>query len=303
MRPSGGSRRARDGVSGVRAAISGALRLDATAAHSRDAAVGHVAIREGDAARGRRTAGLVRRGPHADARRATARQGARCAASLDQGRRPQSHGVVQGAWNEHGGYASACARCAGVRRTDGRECGGRTRRLWGRRPTAGASLRTGGHAASHPRHDLRLRRGIATRAGTHRGCGDAGARLRRRERLFRRLDVARALSHRGKEDDGHRDRRTSWLALADTHRLSDGGRHGTHRHVEGLCRNARVAVARLRGGATEDDCRSGGGVRADRARVSCRPRACHAVGESGNAREWTSRSWAVGRSLDTSRAP
>ena len=87
---------------------------------------------------------------------------------------------------------------------------------------------------------------LHARGRAHRRRGKAGARVRGGERLLRRLDAARAVSHRREEDDGHRDRRAVRLEAADAHHLSDRRRHGAHRHVEGVRRDARRRLAARR---------------------------------------------------------
>ena len=71
--------------------------------------------------------------------------------------------------------------------------------------------------------------------------GDAGKQSRAfaaETRILRRLHAARAVSHRRQEDDGHRARRAARLDAADAHHLPHRRRHGAHRHVEGVRRDA-----------------------------------------------------------------
>src|SRR3954467_3057757 len=85
----------RDRLHAMRTAVPRAVRFPGAATYGGDAALGHVALRQGHAACRRRAARLVRRGPHADARCTTSGKGARRAPTLDQGRGAESDRLVQ----------------------------------------------------------------------------------------------------------------------------------------------------------------------------------------------------------------
>ena len=80
-------------------------------------------------------------------------------------------------------------------------------------------------------------------------CGRIIAEKKTAEGWFDVSTLQRTLSRRRQEDHGLRDRRTIKLASPGCHHLSHRRRHGTHRHVEGICGTGRVGLDRQRAAA------------------------------------------------------
>ena len=182
VRSHAGRQHARIGLSRVWPAVPRPLRLTVADARRHPSALGHVALsrrccRSRDGESPSRSA--KGRTPMHDLPALAREIGV--GTPVGEGRRAQSHGIVQGARHVRRRHARRGARRPGSRRTDGGQCRRGARRHTP--PPRGIPVRVYAprtHAVADPRHHPRARRRPATRGRPHRRRRQAVARASRR---------------------------------------------------------------------------------------------------------------------------